>query len=231
MTQWSNPTTPFPFCWLQTHKHARSWSQLINRARMLPTARSACQPVIKENASASTFAPRTICIQNIPLHSCLSRSGLQSLHLKHEGSRQIALWQPNTDDCKYKEGTMVRLTASIIEQKGPQSVCLPLWRASRLAGLAAYQYYRCCCCHGQPQQLLAGLLKPAPGWQPAACLLYTINLCSLEMVQGCGEAPRHNCPARLPKLRQQWSGRGESAGARNEWRGRMRMEPWRICKL
>lgn len=100
-----------------------------------------------------------------------------------------------------------------------------------LSGLAAHQYYRCCCCHGQPQQLLAGLLKPAPGCQPAACLLYTINLCSLEMVQGCREAPRHNCPARLPKLRQQWSGRGESAGARNEWWGRMRMEPWRICKL
>lgn len=141
---------------------------------------------------------------------------------------QTALWQPNADDCKYKEGAVVRLTASIIEQKGPQSVCLPLWRASRLAGLAAHQYYRC---HGQPQQLLAGLLKPAPGCQPAACLLYTINLCSLEMVQGCGEAPRHNCPARLPKLRQQWGGRGESAGARNEWRGRMRMEPWRKCKL
>lgn len=118
MTQWSNPTTPFPFCWLQTHKHTRSWSQLINRARMLPTARPACQPVIKENASTSIFAPRTICIQNIALHSCLSRSGLQSFHLKHEGSRQAALWQPNADDCKYKEGAMVRLTASIIEQKG-----------------------------------------------------------------------------------------------------------------
>lgn len=136
MTQWSNPTTPFPFCWLQTHKHARSWSQLINRARMLPTARPACQPVIKENASASIFAPRTICIQNIPLHFCLSCSGLQSFHLKHEGSRQIALWQPNADDCKCKEGGMVRLTASIIEQKAPSlSVCL----CDGLAGWLAWQ--------------------------------------------------------------------------------------------
>ncbi len=63
--------------------------------------------------------------------------------------------------------------------KGPL-VCLSGW-------LAVHQYYYCCCCHGPPQQSLAELLKPAPGPQPAVCLLYTINLCSLEMVQGCRE--------------------------------------------
>lgn len=104
---------------------------------------------------------------------------------------------------------MVRPAASIIERKGPQSVCLPLWLASWLAGwLAVHQYYYCCCCHGPPQQLLAGLLKPAPGPQPAACLLYTINLCSPEMVQGCREALRHNCTARLPNYSNSKVGEG-----------------------
>lgn len=86
MTQWSNPATPFPFCWLQTSKHARSWSQLINTARMLPTARPTCQPTCDKSKRQCVH----ICIQNIPLHSCLSRCGLQSFHLKHEGSRQAA---------------------------------------------------------------------------------------------------------------------------------------------
>lgn len=113
------------------------------------------------------------------------------------------------------QGGLVRPAASIIEQKGPQSVCLPLW----LAGwLAVYQYYYCCCCHGPPQQSLAGLLKPAPGPLPAACLLYTINLCSLETVQGCREALRHNCPVCLPSSSKSKSGCGESEGGRNEWK-------------
>lgn len=89
-------------------------------------------------------------------------------------------------------------------KKGPQSVCLSASLTGSLAGwlagwLAVHLCYRRCCCRGPPQQSLAGLLKPAPGPQPAACLLYTINLCSLEMVQGCREAPRHCCPARLAK--------------------------------
>lgn len=92
--------------------------------------------------------------------------------------------------------------------KGPP-VCLSASLTGWLAGwLAVHQYYYCCCCHGPPQQSLAGLLKPAPGPQPAACLLYTINLCSLEMVQGCREALRHNCPARLPSYSNSKVGEG-----------------------
>lgn len=105
--------------------------------------------------------------------------------------------------------------------KGPL-VCLSAsltdWLAGWLVGSASVLLLLLL--PGPPQQSLAELLKPAPGPQPAACLLYTINLCSLEMVQGCREALRHNCPARLPSYSNSKVGEGsQKEGGMNGGRG------------
>lgn len=96
MTQRFNPAAP-PFSLsrflLIAHIHTQPTYKQNSHDANLQTARTACQPLITANESTSISTPHTICIQNIPLHFCLSHSRLQSVHNKYKGSPWTALWQ------------------------------------------------------------------------------------------------------------------------------------------